>query len=152
MDKKRIEIIITGALILIFIFAWGNAFKIIKKKAGQVRNADISNLRRQKAVSFLDKPPIVISVGDKPARAGNTEAGPVWGRCPFSGEAYFCDEEAIGLRLTGIMGDKKDSLAIINGDIVKIGDKIGAVIVVDIKQDRVILNDGFRNIELVLKE
>ncbi|MDI6758204.1 MAG: hypothetical protein QMD94_00795 [Candidatus Omnitrophota bacterium] len=158
MTKKRVEIIIIGALILIFIFTWGNTFKIIKKRAGPTfphfaeSAVGVIGGVNQKAALFLDKPAIGIGASNKLTGSDNAKADSVWGRCPFSGETYFCDEEVIGLRLVGIIWDKKGSLAIINNDIVKIGDKIGAVTVVDIKQDRVILNDGSRNIELILRE
>ena len=55
------------------------------------------------------------------------------------------------LYLTGIFWDEKNPTAIINDKIVGIGDRFGVNSVVDIKQDRVILNDGFSDFELRLK-
>ena len=48
------------------------------------------------------------------------------------------------------MWDKEKPIAIINGEIIKVGDNVGGNIVVDIKQDRVILNDGAKDFELKL--
>ena len=54
------------------------------------------------------------------------------------------------LTINGILWDKKNPLAIINEEIVKVGDKIDSNTVVGIEQDRVILNDGSKDIELLL--
>ena len=50
--------------------------------------------------------------------------------------------------LSGIVWDKDNPTAIINNKIVKIGAEIAGSTVVNIKEDRVILNDGIRNFEL----
>lgn len=52
------------------------------------------------------------------------------------------------LTLEGIMWSKENPEAIINDNIVKIGDQIDKNTVVDIEQDRVILNDGDNDFEL----
>ncbi len=49
------------------------------------------------------------------------------------------------------MWDKEKPLTIINDEIVKIGGNVSGNIVVDIRQDRVILNAGAANFELRLK-
>lgn len=49
------------------------------------------------------------------------------------------------------MWDKEKPLAIINDAIVKIGDKVSGNIIVDIKQDKVILNDGTNDFELLMR-
>lgn len=48
--------------------------------------------------------------------------------------------------------DQSQSVAIINHKVVKNGDKADNNIVVDIKEDRVILNDGNKDFELKLKK
>ena len=50
--------------------------------------------------------------------------------------------------LSGIVWDKNTPSAIINDIIVKIGEEIKGHMVIDIKQDRVILKDGANNLEL----
>ncbi len=162
MDKERVKIIITGVLILVFIFAWGNTLKVIKKRS--LTNA-VPSMRKEPLngtnpgvsaiINPLDKQvPSFTRFSEEPrtARQSPPDKGHVQGRCPFSGKTYFCDEEIIGLKLMGIICDKKASLAIINDNIVKVGDKIGVHTVVDIKLDRVILNNGSRNIELILEQ
>lgn len=55
-----------------------------------------------------------------------------------------------GVALEGILWDKERPMAIINDTIREIGDKVGINTIVDIKQDRVILNDGSKDFELKL--
>ena len=69
-------------------------------------------------------------------------------RDPFSMQPIKVTSD--GLYLSGIAWEEKNSTAIINGKIVKAGDEIDGKTVVDIKKDRVILNDGIRNIQLNL--
>ena len=69
-----------------------------------------------------------------------------WGRSPFT----LKKTTDTRLTLNGILWDAKNPQAIIKGEIVEVGDKIGPNIVVDIKQDRVILSDGTQDFELKL--
>jgi hypothetical protein len=54
--------------------------------------------------------------------------------------------------LGGIVGSAKNPKAMIGNDIVGVGEKVGGCTVVVIKSDRVILNDGTRDIELKMEE
>lgn len=72
-----------------------------------------------------------------------------WGRNPFSISGSRIMRLG-ALTINGILWDKKNPLAIINEEIVKVGDKIDGNKVVSIEQDRVILNDGSKDIELLL--
>ena len=55
-----------------------------------------------------------------------------------------------GPQLQGVLWDQNHPTAIINGQIVAVGDKMNGNRVVDIKRDRVILNNGVDNLELIL--
>lgn len=59
---------------------------------------------------------------------------------------------AISLVLNGIVGSSKNPKAIIGDLIVGVGDKVGPYKVTAIKQNRVILNDGTKDLELKLKD
>jgi len=72
-----------------------------------------------------------------------------WGRNPFSISGIPIRRLG-ALTINGILWDKKNPLAIINEEIVKVGDKIYGNTVVGIKQDRVILNDGSKDTEFLL--
>ena len=70
-----------------------------------------------------------------------------WDRNPFSPAPLKPSGE---LTLNGISWDKDHPVAIINGAIRGIGDKVGGKRIVDIKEDRVILTDGTHDSELRL--
>lgn len=72
-----------------------------------------------------------------------------WGRNPFAAREVTV-KVAPQLTLSGIMWDEENPKAIINNNMVGIGDKVGPNTVVDIKKDRVILNDGTADFELRL--
>ncbi|MBU2504439.1 MAG: hypothetical protein ABIK26_01500 [Candidatus Omnitrophota bacterium] len=74
-----------------------------------------------------------------------------WGRNPFT---LFSApvKRSIGFHLGGIIWDKQTPLAVINDDVVGIGDKVGTNTIVEIKQDIVILNDGIKDFELNLNQ
>lgn len=73
-----------------------------------------------------------------------------WVRDPFSPQATSAIKSFRRPVLGGILWDEEKPMAIINDEVVKIGDKIGSNTVVDIKQDMVILSDGTSNFELRL--
>ncbi len=58
---------------------------------------------------------------------------------------------SIRLNLNGIIWDEEGSIAIINDNFIGIGDRIDENTVVDIKEYRVILNDGTNDFELRLE-
>ena len=55
-----------------------------------------------------------------------------------------------GKGLSGIIWDEQDPKAVVDGNIVGVGDRVGLNTVVEITQDRVILSDGSSEIELRL--
>ncbi len=70
-----------------------------------------------------------------------------WGRSPFlqKTEAVVTPTKLI---LAGIAWDDQGPKAVINDQIVGVGDKVGGNTVVSIKKDRVIMNDGSSDFEL----
>ena len=55
-----------------------------------------------------------------------------------------------GLQLSGILWDSNAPTAIINGEVVKVGDRVDAKTVIKISQDKVTLYDNDKEIELIL--
>jgi hypothetical protein len=100
---------------------------IQQKEISTTENAIVSTNRRAKKSSY-----------------------PSWGRNPFSPQAAPI-RASRGPILNGIMWDREKPMAIINDNIVKVGDRVGLNLVVDIKQDKVILNDGTHDFELRLE-
>ncbi|MFH1395291.1 MAG: hypothetical protein ABIH09_03960 [Candidatus Omnitrophota bacterium] len=65
----------------------------------------------------------------------------------FSSKGY---QNPSAVNLQGIVSDGGESHAIINGNIVSVGDKVGNNTVLEIKENSVVVNDGSENIEIKL--
>ena len=72
-----------------------------------------------------------------------------WGRNPFVLQP-IASQGTKAISLNGILWDSSKPKAVVNGKIVGVGDKVSKYSVVDIKQDKIILNDGTKNFELRL--
>jgi len=70
-----------------------------------------------------------------------------WGRDPFT-----LKKGVSGLVLDGIMWNEKNPRAMVSGELVRKGDKIGDKTVMDVQRDKVILNDGKVDTVLRLNE
>lgn len=143
MDKKRIEIILTFLLSIIFVLVIANSIRIAKRRFSAT--AVVST-------ATVSQPAVQIGKGisQRPEGEGKLEELP-WGRCPFSGKAYASSGKPIvDLKLTGIIWDEKTPEALINNKIVKAGDTFGNYVVIKIDRNSVILNNGAEEIELRL--
>jgi len=152
MQKKEIiESGVTGILILILIFAVIRAVK----KAGEARG---SKDKQTASTVFVKEGP-----AEEKHFQGETISGSNFEKLreegrdlelktdPFSG-APILPEKALssGIYLNGILWDETSPLAIINDEVVKIGDRVGEYAVVKIKKDSVILSNGSSELELRL--
>ena len=72
-----------------------------------------------------------------------------WSRSPFVPKSV--KGSSYQMELSGILGSGKNLKAMINGQILSKGDKLGSATVMDITIDRVILNDGSKDIILKLE-
>lgn len=73
-----------------------------------------------------------------------------WGRNPFLPKEVQVSVTGRRLVLDGIAWDRKSPRAVVNDRIVAVGDEVGGSTVVEIRKDRVILNNGAANFELRL--
>jgi len=143
--KSRIKLIITAILIVIFIFAWANTIKVLQKRWGGAKKKEVSS-KVPVAIQTLkaeEIPPTQVIYEE--------DDGLEWVRCPFCGKLYIDGGGGV-VALSGILWDKKEPKAVINGEIVGIGDKISNYSVVDIDKNIVVLNDGSKDIEISLEE
>ncbi len=145
MRKFNIKIVIS-------IILWGMAAFLIFKglfAPSRLKAAAIS----QKAGVRADSSKMAACRGKLyiyPRKGARTSVN-IWGKSPFlplKTEAARVMTESGGIELEGIMWDEKTPCAIINGRVVKAKDRIGDNEVVEIKKDRVILNDGKNLIEI----
>ncbi|MBU1125291.1 MAG: hypothetical protein KKC84_04640 [Candidatus Omnitrophica bacterium] len=144
MHKKRLEVIITAGLIVVFCLSALHAYKVIRKKAapgGELKDTQAS----QSTNVSLQR-----HTGAAQEKTGSADTI-VWKRCPFSGKVYYSVEGGESLTLKGIMWDEKVPQALINDTIIKEGDVISRYRVFKIQPNKVILTDGEEDLELTLQ-
>lgn len=133
IDKNKKNLIL-GALIIVSVFVWGRNLAPVKKKLKDIG-------RQFKAVTWQPLPK---------RRASRTQAKD-WGRNPFV--ASGASESSVsGLQLGGIITDAGGRYALINDQIARAGEMVGAYKVVRINEDGVIVNDGIKDTELKLEQ
>lgn len=138
MEKKQVELIITGAAILIFIVLLVNTFT--KSKRPSPPPTPVSRPAPEEV-----EPTLARRV--KPELEKKRELD--WRRDPFGLEKIIVEgEEAIQLILKGIIWDEEKPFAIINEVVVNKGDKIEGNTVIEIKRDSVILSNGLKKFTL----
>ena len=141
--KSKVEIIMTGFLIIALVVILVTNIRIVILK------------KRPKALPGVSTQEITLPLTDFEEKAKRISRKQIsaldehspWGRDPFQEVDISFSE----LKLQGIMWDDKTPKALINNKIVKIGDKIDVIKVVDIKRESVILNDGTGDFELKLE-
>ena len=121
--KKRVELIIIGLGIVILIFL------ITNHMLGSKNNKTISKTEPYPTSEVAIM--VTYEVG--------SEDNMKWGRDPFLLDVSNVQEQGMeGLVLNGIAADKENPYAIINNDVVKLGDKVNGMTVVEIKEKNVI--------------
>jgi len=135
-NKKLIILAILGTLAVFSLF-YGIFTPPKIRRPPQVKESDIQLERK---VPLSEEPILTKRVAKRTNYAS-------WGRNPFTPKAI---STATGL--TGILWDDKIPKAIINDNVMGIGDKVDGKTVIDIQRDKVILNDGSKNFELRLGE
>ena len=139
MQKKDlIQLGITGILVIVLTLVLGNA----SKKAGQRKARNVLSKTSDLAGPSFNQTNKLESRGlyeilEQQAKSIELK------RDPFTA-APIVNEKAlsVGVDLTGILWDENKPLAIIDGNIVKKGARIGDKTIIDIKRDRVLLSDG----------
>jgi len=137
--KETIELGITVFLIIVMVLLFGNAAKKPRPRhvAKVVSNAE--NLQTllpdqldqetssKDLYNFLEKQIPLIELK----------------RDPFNLASIIIEKDKqSGLVLSGILWDKNRPMAIIEGEVIEKGERIGNKTVIEIKQDRVIFSDG----------
>ena len=130
-DQKKA---ILAVLALIAVFVWYNGLRSFSKQKTNAPSGDIEASSSGQKIK-------------QKKRAGYKD----WGRDPFMVTQTPVSISS-ALALDGIVYDEKDSYVLINNQLLHIGDEVNGNRVVDIQQDRVILNDGNKDIELKLEQ
>jgi hypothetical protein len=152
--KQKIELIITAIMIVVLLFILINAFKGKKqtRRSGKGSSVSSTYLKPQRKAGIKKRSAKIQDTGFYRRLKDETEQIMLI-RDPFL-RGPISSSEGVGhfeLSLTGILWDKDNPLAIINENIVKIGDDVGKNKVVAIEHDGVILNDGTKDFRLNLE-
>jgi hypothetical protein len=127
--KQKIEAIITGIGIIILVFLILQRAHTPSKPKNIPAAGQDSNIQAQ-GISFTSEE----------EREAFIKEG--WGRDPFFFEPSSAAGGIEGFVLNGIVWDAQNPYAIINDNIVKIGDKIGDMVVVGINEKSVVLEES----------
>ena len=126
-NRKKIELTITGLGIILFIFLIIN--HIPKSKDSNIVSRVEPYVASESAIMAASK-----------TKSGNYVK---WGRDPFLLDASNVKEQSIeNLALNGIVSDKQNPYAVINNDIVKLGDKVKGMTVIEINEKSVVLEQN----------
>ncbi|MEA3560853.1 MAG: hypothetical protein U9R31_03685 [Candidatus Omnitrophota bacterium] len=158
MEKKDIiEFSITGVLIFALLFALFNSRRKVKQ-AGHKGRPLVKVLKENNfsGEAFQKRVPVKKPGLDDKAKELFNELEEETKNLKLKKDPFAPipigpkEVSSFSLHLTGIIWDKKNPKAIINGIIVKVGDDLGGNRITDIKQDKVILNNDRRYFELRL--
>ena len=126
-SKKKIELTITGIGIVILIFLIAN---------------HMSKSKDNKIIPKSEPYPTpgVAEMATPGVGYGNDAK---WGRDPFLLDTANVKEQVMGdMALKGIVADRENPYAIINNDIVKLGDKVNGMTVIEINEKNVVLDEN----------
>ena len=150
MNKQIKQLIITGVLVMVLIFA---ALGNLKKKPAK----KLVPVSPEASAARAAKSPVAVSASFTPAderrlKMQKERVNLPWGKSPFKSSTDK-DYQKSNLELKGIsLGKDKKNFAFINNEIVKVGDKIEDYEVVEIEKNRVLLKKGDQGFYLTLEE
>src|SRR3989338_4390687 len=149
MEKDKIQLGITGVLIIILSVLLARAMS--GKKQNQP--ALVENAVSQSKVTVPSVPEGTEGTKEESlyAKLVNETRDLEFGRDPFSKQPVTTSGSSQELHLSGILWDDVTPTAIINDEIVAVGSRIQGGRVVDIRKDKVILEEGDYHIELILE-
>ncbi|OGX37638.1 MAG: hypothetical protein A3G91_04465 [Omnitrophica WOR_2 bacterium RIFCSPLOWO2_12_FULL_50_9] len=140
MNREKTLKIILPVLVVLGILVWVRAFRVLGSGPRPSQGSDSQNILPG-AVEISG------SIPTTPVPPKKKSTFEDWGRNPFVSSSSGGPQRLI---LNGILWDTVRPSAIIDGEIVEIGGRIGPCTVLDIKPDKVLLNDGTRDLELHL--
>ena len=144
MDKKKIEIIITGILVIILVFSVSFSMRSIRRRTRKA--APIEGIVELERIDLAV--PLARKVTSQIEKRYTTTK---WSRDPFSKYVATIEGTLDDLRLEGIIWDEENPYVVINGKITVVGEKIGKYEIINILKQKVILSDGINDFELNLR-
>ncbi|MDD5565487.1 MAG: hypothetical protein PHG31_01130 [Candidatus Omnitrophica bacterium] len=150
MNKKTAtELMITGFLAVALFFS-------VRSAVGRIGNAKRERRPGKAASPQIKAAPFHTGAGLKEKQLGGSyaeleEEAKAWKlkKDPFTGEGIVSQEGASSvIVLSGIFWDGSYPMAIVNDAVITIGDTVDGYLVTDIRQDKVILRKGPKDLEL----
>lgn len=145
--KSKIEIVITSIMAAVLIIILCNSIETVLRAKTPFKSPSLTPVAfkeiAKRDISISDKSEQV-EKAHKETEARRVGEGAAWDRDPFAIETSLRESEwsISDLTLEGVMWDEKEPYAVINGEVVKKGDKLGKTTVVQIQKDSVIVSDG----------
>ena len=143
MTRAQKQFMILGALVVVMIAVYTRAFRgsVPKATSGRVEVAEAPT------VQPTQEERLTIAQPSQQREAQRQRAMRlVWRRDPFTRGAAM--GELSGLQLSGILWDSNEPIAIINGQMVRVGEKLEGYRVVEIAKDRVSVTDGTQTFQI----
>ena len=149
MEKKQIETI--GVIVLIFILIGTVARGIlsVKKTKAQVKQKITELKNDQGTAQALPVPAPAETPQEKTSKDSVS-----WEKDPFNYGREVTQTKVSGqsLKVKGVVWDEKNPYAIVDGKIVKQGDKIGTVEIIEIRKKSVVIKEDSQMYEIFLEE
>ncbi len=151
MTKPRRQALILAGLTAVMIAVYAR----MVRPSTAARPAAVPAPETRAAGPALDAPPGVITLDlpeALPARQPQRDRASrlAWGRDPFTGGS--AGAEVSGFDLSGILWDTTQPIAVINGQMLRVGDELEGYKVTQIAQDSVSLFDGSQTVTLVISQ
>ena len=150
MKQSQQQLAILVALGAVMIVVYAQPFgRRTRSAARQVEAEAVSS------PSATDAPRSSVPVSSEAAAQGRQaqrehEASLTWRRDPFTRSGSAAGVR--GLTLSGILWDPQKPIAILNEQMVSVGDEVEDYQVLEIRPDRVLLTDGTETIQLLISQ
>ncbi|MBZ0166623.1 MAG: hypothetical protein K8I00_07420 [Candidatus Omnitrophica bacterium] len=141
-------------LVVLALFVWGNIFM----GGGRKKESVSIKPRSRQVVNHADFQKLVREHLRADQRAESPAEGPGWDRDPFflnvvkaavePEMARTVEASVPVLHLDAVVVDSSGPVAVINGEELSLNGRIGAFTVTEISEEKVMLNDGRRTVEL----
>jgi len=146
-QKDLIELVVTVVLVIVMIFSFANAGKKLRSRTMQKIKPKVED-----SVALPVDRTKIIEVKSTYNSLEQQVKTLELKRDPFTAAPIIIERNTLsGVSLTGILWDQDKPMAIIDGEVVKKGARIGKKTLLEIKRDRVILSDGEVLTEITLE-
>lgn len=136
MEKKKLELLITGVGVALFILL---LVSTVSKRAS--KTPPPAPLAEQEA-----------GVPKTEVKEEKPQTQAQWGRDPFSLAPQQQTTQAPGFSMTAVIWDEKNPLAVINGEVCCVGKEIDGYRVIEINNVSAVLKKGDKELVLELYE